>query len=53
MSKSDRGAKKGKPTISPSKLAKTNIKGKAELSEEDLKRVSGGGNAKVAGWIEG
>jgi len=34
--------KKAKKTSSPDKLAKSGRKGKVELSEDDLKKVSGG-----------
>jgi len=48
---------KGKAASTPSKLAKSGKKG-AELSEKDLKKVSGGGVTpsqkvqKEVGWIE-
>jgi len=53
MNKSVKGTKKGKSTATPNKLTKPKGKGQVELSEDELKRVSGGGGAKnVEGWIE-
>jgi hypothetical protein len=39
--KSDKPSKRSKP-ISPNKLTKTGKKGRAELTEEELKKASGG-----------
>lgn len=51
MSKTEKGAKKGKP-VSPDKMSKASAKGQVELNEEDLKRVSGGVFVKGESWIK-
>jgi hypothetical protein len=42
MGKSDKPGKSGRPASTRGKPVKTGRKGSAELSEDDLKRVSGG-----------
>ncbi|HXP78095.1 MAG TPA: bacteriocin [Stellaceae bacterium] len=48
MSKIEKGGKKSKPASSPDKLVKTGKKGGVELSEDEMKKISGGGHQK---WI--
>jgi bacteriocin-like protein len=43
MAKSDKPSKPGKPGSSPDKLVKTGKKASIELTEDELKKVSGGG----------
>lgn len=47
MPKTEKGAKPGKGAASPDELTKKGAKGSIELSEEELKRVSGGAAIKI------
>ena len=49
MGKIEKGLKKRKPAASPDKLVKTGKKGSVELTEEEMKKISGGGGH--AKWI--
>jgi len=42
MANSKEAAKKGKSTSSPDELVKTGKKGSVELTEDELRKVSGG-----------
>ncbi|HXP78094.1 MAG TPA: bacteriocin [Stellaceae bacterium] len=50
MSKIEKGGKKSKPVPSPDKLVKAGKKGGAELTEDEMKKISGG--QKLSGWID-
>jgi bacteriocin-like protein len=42
MAKAGKSTKKGKPIASPDDLLKTSKEGSVELTEDELKKVSGG-----------
>jgi len=42
MAKTDKSTKKGKSISTPDELVKVGKEGKVELTEEELKKVSGG-----------
>jgi hypothetical protein len=46
-------SRKSKKSSSPDKLVKTGKKGEVELTEDELKRVSGGGAIKFSGVTTG
>jgi hypothetical protein len=51
MGKDAKGGKKGSITASPDKLVKTGKKGEIELTEGELKAVSGGIKYQAEKWI--